>query len=75
VEGVLVILLGLVLSERSYRLTGLLLLVACVAKILIHDAWQLNESDRVITFVVLGAGLFLVSMLYTRYRESVRRLL
>jgi hypothetical protein len=75
VEGVLVILLGLILSQRSYRLTGLLLLLVCVGKIVSLDAWRLTERDRYITFIVLGAGLTLVSMLYNRYRESVRRLL
>ena len=75
VEGVLVILLGLSVSERSYRITGLFLLLLCVGKIIFRDAWRLTERDRYITFIALGAALMLVSTLYTRYRESVRRLL
>jgi hypothetical protein len=75
VEGVLVILLGLSVSERSYRITGLLLLLLCVGKIVLRDAWRLTERDRYITFIALGAALMLVSTLYNRYRESVRRLL
>jgi hypothetical protein len=75
VEGVLVILLGLSVSERSYRITGLLLLLLCVGKIVFRDAWQLTERDRYITFIALGAALLLVSTLYNRYRETVRRLL
>jgi len=75
IEGVLVILVGLILGQRSYRLTGLLLLLVCVGKIVFRDAWQLAERDRYITFIVLGLGLTTVSMLYNRYRESVRRLL
>jgi uncharacterized membrane protein len=74
-EGVLVILLGLSVSERSYRITGLLLLLLCVLKIIVRDAWRLSERDRYITFIALGAALMLVSTLYNRYRESVRRLL
>lgn len=75
IEGLLVILLGLSVNQRSYRITGLLLLLLCVGKIIFRDAWQLNERDRYITFIALGAALMLVSTLYTRYRESVRRLL
>ena len=75
VEGVAVILLGLLVSQRSYRITGLALLLLCVGKILCFDAWRLNDRDRYITFIVLGASLFLVSMLYSKYRETVRRLL
>ena len=75
IEGVAVILLGLLVSERSYRLTGLFLLLLCVGKIVVRDAWLLGERDRYITFIVLGAALTLVSMLYGKYREAVRRLL
>ncbi len=75
VEGVAVILLGLVASQRSYRLTGLLLLLLCVGKIVIRDAWHLGDRDRYITFIALGAALFLVSILYSKYRETVRKLL
>jgi len=75
IEGVLVILMGLLVSRRSYRFTGLFLLSLCVAKIIVRDAWLLGERDRYTTFIVLGAALTLVSLLYGRYREAVRRLL
>ena len=75
IEGVLIILIGLLVSERSYRLTGLFLLLLCVAKIVVRDAWLLGERDRYTTFIVLGAALTLVSLLYGRYREAIRRLL
>jgi uncharacterized membrane protein len=75
IEGVVVILLGLAASTRSYRLTGLALLLLCVGKIIVLDAWRLQERDRYITFIVLGAALTLVSMLYTKFREVVSRLL
>jgi uncharacterized membrane protein len=75
IEGVMAILLGLLVSERSYRISGLFLLLLCVGKIVIRDAWRLNERDRYITFIALGAALTLVSTLYGKYRETVRRLL
>jgi hypothetical protein len=74
-EGMLVILLGLVVNQRSYRITGLVLLLLCVCKIVLRDAWRLDERDRYITFIVLGTALTLVSMFYNKYRDSVRRLL
>ncbi len=75
IEGVSVILLGLFVSERSYRITGLFLLLLCVGKIVCFDAWRLSDTDRYITFIALGAALTLVSWLYSKYRETVRRLL
>jgi len=75
VEGVAVFLLALWLGERSFRLTGLGLLLLCVGKILFADVWRLNARDRYVTFIALGAALLLVSFLYTRNREALRRYL
>jgi hypothetical protein len=75
VEGLLAIVLGLFASQRSYRIAGLALLLLCVAKIVALDAWRLSQRDRYITFIVLGAALILVSTLYGRFRDTVRKLL
>ena len=75
VEGVLVFILALQVGERSFRLTGLGLLLLCVAKILLVDVWRLDPRDRYLTFIVLGAALLLVSFLYTRNREALRQYL
>jgi uncharacterized membrane protein len=75
IEAVLIIVLALIVGERSYRLTGLALLLICVGKIMVMDAWQLQPRDRYITLIILGAALLTVSFLYSRYREAIRRLL
>jgi uncharacterized membrane protein len=75
VEGVMIVLLALAVNERSYRLTGLILLLVCVGKILLRDAWGLAPRDRYITFIILGAALLLVSFLYSKYREAIRQFL
>jgi len=74
-EGVLIILLALAVKERSFRLTGLVLLLLCVAKVLLRDAWGLQARDRYVTFIILGMALLLVSFLYSRYREAIRQFL
>jgi hypothetical protein len=71
-EAVMVFLFALWVKERSFRLTGLGLLLLCAAKILAVDVWRLNPRDRYLTLIVLGAALLLVSFLYTRYRETIR---
>jgi len=75
IVGLIVILAGLLASQRSYRLAGLTLLVLCIGKIVVRDAWHLDERSRYITFIVLGAALILVSALYSRFRDQVSRLL
>ena len=74
-EGVMIVLLALALNERSFRLTGLVLLLVCVGKVLARDAWGLAPRDRYITFIILGAALLLVSFLYSKYRDAIRQFL
>jgi hypothetical protein len=75
VEGVAIFLLALLVGQRSYRLSGLGLLLLCVGKIVMHDVWGLHARDRYLTFIVLGAALLGVSYLYARYRETIRQYL
>ncbi len=75
IEGVLVFLLALAVNERSFRLTGLGLLLLCVGKVMALDAWGLQPRDRYITLIVVGVALMVVSFLYTRYRDTIRQYL
>ncbi len=74
-EGVIVFLFALWIKERTFRLTGLGLLLVSVGKIVLIDVWGLGPRDRYLSFIVLGSGLLLVSFLYTRHRESLRQYL
>jgi uncharacterized membrane protein len=74
-EAVAAFLFALIIGERSFRLAGLGLLLVCVAKIVVLDVWRQERSDRFITFIILGVALLLVSYLYTRYSEAIRRYL
>jgi uncharacterized membrane protein len=75
IEAVIVFAFALLVGERSFRLTGLGLLLLCVGKILLLDVWRQDKSDRFTTFIILGIALLLVSFLYTRYSEAIRRYL
>jgi hypothetical protein len=73
VEAVAVFLLALAVGQRSYRLSGLGLLLLCVGKIVVLDVRNLQPRDRYLTFILLGMALLGVSFLYTRYREAIRQ--
>jgi uncharacterized membrane protein len=66
---------ALLVSERSFRLTGVTLLLLCAGKLLLVDVWRLQPRDRYITLIVLGTALLWVSYMYTRYREAIREYL
>jgi uncharacterized membrane protein len=68
-------LFALAVKERSFRLTGLALLLLCVGKVVAMDVWGLQPRDRYITFIIVGAALLFVSYLYSRYRDAIRQLL
>jgi Predicted membrane protein (DUF2339) len=75
IEGVLIILLALAVGERSYRLTGFILLLVCFGKIIFHDMWGLGRRDQYLTLIILGIALLLVHFLYVKYRETIRQFL
>jgi hypothetical protein len=75
IEAVLVFLFALWVGERSFRLSGLALLLLCVGKIVVIDVWGLNPRDRYVTLIIMGGALLLVSFLYTRYREAIKEYL
>ena len=75
IEAVVVFLFALMVNERSFRLSGLALLLLCVGKIVVVDVWGLNSRDRYITFIIMGLALLLVSFLYTRYRTAIKQYL
>jgi hypothetical protein len=73
--GLAAFLFALPVGERSYRLGGLGLLLLGLGKIYVVDVWSTSWTDRVVTLVVSGAALMLVSFLYTRYKETILKFL
>jgi len=73
--GLATFLFALAMKERSYRLSGLGLLLLGVAKVLLWDVWHAPPAERYLTLILMGAALLLVSFLYSRYKETLLKLL
>jgi hypothetical protein len=73
--GLAAFIFALPLGERSFRLSGLALMLLCVAKVLLMDVWTYGPTDRYITLIVTGATLTVVSFLYARLRDFLRKYL
>ena len=71
VEAVAVFLIALWVHEKTYRRTGLALLLLCVGKIFVFDFWSLSLSEKALTGIIVGIALIGVSILYTRKREAI----
>ncbi len=74
-EGVAVFIFALAVCERSFRMTGLGLLLLCVGKIVVFDFWEMTTPDKILTAIVIGSALYGVSYLYTRYQEALKQYL
>lgn len=75
IEGVAVLTTGLAIRERSLRLEGLAVLLACILKLFLYDLRNLETIYRILSFIVLGLILLGVSWIYTRFRERLRQYL
>ena len=76
IEGMVLFVLALLAKERSYRLTGIALLILCVGKIMVWDVWQIDDPRaRYLTMIGVGGLLLVVSYLYGRNREALREYL
>jgi hypothetical protein len=64
---------GFILRERTYRLLGLMILGTAVARVFLVDVWQFETIYRILSFLVLGAVLLAIGFLYNRLAETLRR--
>ncbi|UCH49172.1 MAG: DUF2339 domain-containing protein [Betaproteobacteria bacterium] len=75
IEAFVVLVLGFVLVERSFRLFGLGLLAVCLIKLVAVDLEGVETIYRIGSYIVLGLLLLLVSFAYTRFRDTIKRYL
>src|SRR5262249_36124033 len=78
VEGIIIFIVGLSLGVKSYRRSGLVVLLGlCLGKVLFDTFGDpnLSLSNKAIAAVVTGVLLGGVSFLGARYREIIREYL
>ena len=73
VEGLVILALGFLVRDRTFRLSGLVLLLVCLLKVFLIDLRGVETLYRILSFIVLGAILLVVSFAYTKYREVLKR--
>lgn len=73
--GASLLVVGFLSRERVLRLSGLGLLFFCIGKVFFWDLNELEMFHRILSFLVLGVILLVVSWIYTRFREQIRKLL
>ncbi len=75
IQGVILLASGFPLRDRVFRISGLVLLLACIVKLFAWDLRHLETLPRILSLILLGVILLAVSWIYTRFRERVAKLL
>ena len=71
----MIFVLGLATRQRSFRLTGIGILLLCVAKVFALDVWGLQTRDKYITVIIVGVVVSFVSFLWATYKDAIRQFL
>jgi uncharacterized membrane protein len=66
---------GFVLKQKSMRLPGILLFALTILKVFAYDTSNLDTLYRMISFLVLGVILMLVSFVYNKYKDKLKDIL
>ncbi|MBX9770261.1 MAG: DUF2339 domain-containing protein, partial [Candidatus Obscuribacterales bacterium] len=70
IEGIVVLLLGFILRDQIFRLTGLTILAILAGKLFLFDFAKFNTFERVCSFTVAGLVFLLSSYGYARFTRS-----
>jgi uncharacterized membrane protein len=65
------ILLGVWMRRKIYRISAISLLIATVLKVLAFDTAEVSTPYRILSCLVLGIILMVVSFLYYRFSERL----
>ena len=74
-EGLLLLLAGFGLKERSWRVFGLVVLLLALFKAFLVDLRQLSTLYYILSLIALGIVLLFVSYVYTRHKDKLKKLI
>jgi hypothetical protein len=74
-EALAVFILALWARERSFRLTGLSLMLVSIGKLGYDTYYSPNQSAKILTFIGVGIALLVVPFLYGKNKEALRQYL
>ena len=67
--------LSLVLKNKKYRWMALLTLLLTVVYVFILGFTNSDPTYKIVSFILLGAVLIIVSLIYTKYKKSIKNII
>ena len=68
IASLILMLTGMKQKNRTLRIISLSLFALIIAKLYLHDVWEMEQTGRIIAFIFLGVVLLLVSFLYQKLK-------
>ena len=75
ITGTVLLLIGLGLKSRCFRLLALIILVSSLGHLMIIDLVKLDPLPRILSFMTLGLGLLGLGFVYNRYQDRLKHIL
>jgi uncharacterized membrane protein len=66
---------GFIFHKKTLRIQGMIIFSLTIFKVFIYDTRNLETIYRILSYIVLGVILLLVSFFYTKYKEKLREIL
>ncbi|MDD5634416.1 MAG: DUF2339 domain-containing protein [Candidatus Omnitrophica bacterium] len=70
-EGLVLCIAGFLFKERYWRVSGLVVLIAALAKIFLVDLRHLETIYYILSLIGMGIILLFVSYIYTKYKSKI----
>lgn len=71
IEGLLLCVAGFLIREKSWRISGLVVLTATLAKVFLVDLRKLETIYYILSLIGVGAILLFISFIYTKYKSKI----
>jgi len=71
----LILILGFVLEAKAMRLQAIIILGITLLRVFLYDTWGLPTPYKVVSYMILGVILLLVSFIYSKYKDAIKKAL
>ena len=75
ITGTVLLLTGLLLRSRAFRLSALVILLFSLGRVMLVDIINLDPLPRILSFITLGLGLLVLGFVYNRWQERLKQIL
>lgn len=73
--ALIIMVAGFVFVKKYLRMQSMLIFSVAILKVFLYDTRNLEAIYRTLSFIVLGIVLLLVSFIYTKYKDKIRKIL